>query len=603
MGEISLKIGDSEVDFKGLLIVGPAGRHSMEPKIMDLLRVLTQNAGEVMTREELITAVWGVEYGGDERLSRAISLLRKALGDTRGHHSHIVTISRVGYRLIAQTRLSDDKPAIVAAQPQALKPPLPIAPRREAEDLPVSERSEPAANLLPSSSTPPNVNPQHKSSDQAASIPRAAGGSYGGLRRGALFVAGLLVCFAAGIFYLSGGTGTGSESLSRRAKMEQGYSHIANFTPKGAIAQAQDIFGDILAEDMDHAGARAGLAFALFREYTHLERDPALLQRGKAHAQAALRADEHLALANIAAAWAAEFEGDFDRAHLYMDRADVLDGENVLSLEGRYRSLAKEGHPQRAAEILNTAINAHPDYALFYAYRGSSHIRSGDFAASEQDFRKAIELSPDNARTYAELAHSLHLQGRTDEAIGVIQQGLAIHETTLLYNNLGTYLFFQGQFDLAASAFEETVALSGDTHSYLYWANLGDAYRWSREKENEATTAYRRALQLLQVDLDRYPNDDNHKSRAAMFNAKLGNLDEARRFMDSFTLGESAPAIQYYRAVVTYEILSDRRKALSALEATLKANYPLIEILNDPELSRLRQDPDYHRLLAKTKHK
>ena len=36
------------------------------------------------------------------------------------------------------------------------------------------------------------------------------------------------------------------------------------------------------------------------------------------------------------------------------------------------------------------------------------------------------------------------------------------------------------------------------------------------------------------------------------------------------------------------------------LEAALEADYPLIEIYNDPELSELRQDPAYHRLLAKT---
>ena len=58
-------IGDSSVDFKGLIIDGPAGRQSMEPKIIDLLRVFVENAGEVLTREDLITAVWGVNYGGD----------------------------------------------------------------------------------------------------------------------------------------------------------------------------------------------------------------------------------------------------------------------------------------------------------------------------------------------------------------------------------------------------------------------------------------------------------------------------------------------------------------------------------------------------------
>ena len=87
-----------------------------------------------------------------------------------------------------------------------------------------------------------------------------------------------------------------------------------------------------------------------------------------------------------------------------------------------------------------------------------------------------------------------------------------------------------------------------------------------------------------------------------MFNAKLGDLDEAQRYMDSFDLTADSPSIQQYRAVVTYEIMSNRVQSLKHLEAAMLSDYPLIEILNDPELARLRQDPAYHKLLAKTQN-
>jgi serine/threonine-protein kinase len=567
--EYDMKIGNSNIDFKGLLIDGPAGCHSVEPKIMRLLHVLVDNAGQVMTREDLITAVWGVEYGGDERLSRGISILRKALGDKRGQHTHIVTISRVGYRLIAEINQNDTargKPR----QTEAL----------QNQGRSTLANSETAEALAPSSITA-----------NSPKLPALSG-------NGIAAIAGLIMaCIVIGFFVLTGGRA--GETLSLQAKMERGFSHIENFTPKGAIHEAQDIFSGILSDDPSHAAARAGLAFAVFREYTDLEHDPALLQRAKAHAEAALREDEHLALANIAVAWAAEFEGKFDRAHEYLDMADILDPDNTLSIEGRYRIYGKQGQNEKAGEVINTAIVTYPNQTLFYTYRGDFLAKKGDFAASETDFRKAVALSPDSARIYAQLAQSLHLQGRTDEAVNIIQEGLKINETALLYNNLGTYLFFQGQYGLAASAFEKTLELSGDTHDYLYWANIGDAYRWSKDKNDEAATAYRRALQLLQVDLDRYPDDNNLKSRAAMFNAKLGNLDKAQSYMDSFDLTSESPSIQLYRSVVTYEILANRTNALKYLEAAIMSNYPMIEILNDPELTLLRQDPAYHRLLAK----
>jgi len=562
-----VKIGNSNIDFKGLVIDGPMGCQSMEPKIMNLLRVLADNAGQVMTREDLITAVWGVEYGGDERLSRGISLLRKALGDKRGAHTHIVTISRVGYRLIA--KVNED----------------------EIEAAPQQNKALPAKTLK--RQTNYNIGSPTVTHD-LSKTPTIS------LKNIVTISAIIMVCAIIGFFVLSGNRA--NENLSLQAKMEKGFSHIENFTPKGAIKEAQDIFTGILSDDPSHAAARAGLAFAVFREYTHLERDPALLQRAKAHAEAALREDEHLSLANIAVAWAAEFEGKFDRAHEHLDRADILDADNMLALEGRYRSFAKQGQIEKAGEVIIRAIETYPDHALFYADRGLYFIEKGDFEASEKYFKKAITLSPDSPRIYAQLAQSLHLQNRTNEAVETIQQGLNVNETALLYSNLGTYLFFQGQYSLAASAFEKTLELSGDTHDYIYWANLADAYRWSEHKNNDAATSYQRALQLLQVDLDRYPDDINLKSRAAMFNAKLGDLDKAQFYMDSFTLTSNSPSVQLYRSVVTYEIMSNRTKALENLEAAIKSNYPLIEILNDPELALLRQDPAYHRLLAKTKN-
>lgn len=95
------RIGDARVNFSSLIIEGDAGRYSIEPRVLEVLEVLIEHHGEVVSRDDLIDRVWGIGYGGDERLSRAISLLRKAFGEKRGDHRHIETISKRGYRLIA----------------------------------------------------------------------------------------------------------------------------------------------------------------------------------------------------------------------------------------------------------------------------------------------------------------------------------------------------------------------------------------------------------------------------------------------------------------------------------------------------------------------
>ena len=549
-----MQIGTAKIDFEGLFIEGQAGRHSIEPKVMNLLGVLIENAQNVVTREDLITAVWGVEYGGDERLSRGISLLRKAFGDVRGKHTHIETISKRGYRLIAQ----------VSETGQPLSPSTPETTVKHKPYLEVG--------------TPRPVKSR-------ISIKRWLG--IGGVTLAAtlLISAGVMTLRPTGYF-------------SVQASMEEGLGYIENFTAPNAIEDAQDIFGIILADNPDHAAARAGLAMALMREYTHLERDPALLQRAKATAEAALREDEHLALANIAMGWTELFYGDFEQVHALLDRADILDPNNKFNFECRAATFAKQSNYSKAITILKEAINHYPNYARFHLDLAERLSDMGEFEQAEVIFKQGIALSKDNPRAYAQLAHVLHMQSKTTEAINAVQNGLEVNETALLYSNLGAYLFFQGQYDLSAEAFERTLEFDGNSHKYLYWANLADAYRWTPGRRQDANLAYRRAIQLLQIELNQTPKNINLNSRTALYNAKLGRLDVAQSALSHIQTQNDLSSIVLYRGVVTFEILSDRSQALIMLERAIEAGYPLTEIMNDPELKNLRQDPAYHQLLA-----
>jgi DNA-binding winged helix-turn-helix (wHTH) protein len=92
---------------------GPGGEVHIEPKAMDVLCALAGQGGEVMSREALIDAVWAVRFGGDESLTRVVSMLRKTLGAAA-----IETVSKRGYRLAAEV-----KPAVETPEsPNILKP-------------------------------------------------------------------------------------------------------------------------------------------------------------------------------------------------------------------------------------------------------------------------------------------------------------------------------------------------------------------------------------------------------------------------------------------------------------------------------------------------
>ena len=71
-------------------------RAELSPKEYDLLFYMVRNRNVALTREKLITEVWGYDFYGDDRtLDTHVKLLRRSLGK---YSDHIVTLRGVGYR-------------------------------------------------------------------------------------------------------------------------------------------------------------------------------------------------------------------------------------------------------------------------------------------------------------------------------------------------------------------------------------------------------------------------------------------------------------------------------------------------------------------------
>lgn len=84
------------VDFSGRIVTIDGERVDMTPKEYDLFFYMVKNKGLALTREKLISKVWGYDFFGDDRtLDTHIKLLRKSLKD---YSRLIVTLRGVGYR-------------------------------------------------------------------------------------------------------------------------------------------------------------------------------------------------------------------------------------------------------------------------------------------------------------------------------------------------------------------------------------------------------------------------------------------------------------------------------------------------------------------------
>ncbi|MAK62766.1 MAG: hypothetical protein CMK09_17490 [Ponticaulis sp.] len=115
-------INSIEVDSDGLQIHRDGHLFAIEPKVMQVLCELAARPGEVVGRQHMIETIWQVSYGGDESLTRAISILRKTLGEGEASRRLIETVPRRGYRLNAIVHTADPReeataPAIAASMP------------------------------------------------------------------------------------------------------------------------------------------------------------------------------------------------------------------------------------------------------------------------------------------------------------------------------------------------------------------------------------------------------------------------------------------------------------------------------------------------------
>ena len=92
----------------------------LTPKVFDILMVLVEGSGQVISKEGLMKKVWPDSFVEEGNLTQNISLLRKALGEGQNGHQYIETVARRGYRFVAEVRESaivDSRDEPVASEP------------------------------------------------------------------------------------------------------------------------------------------------------------------------------------------------------------------------------------------------------------------------------------------------------------------------------------------------------------------------------------------------------------------------------------------------------------------------------------------------------
>ncbi len=108
------RFAEFELDTERLEFRAAGEVRALEPQVFDVLRHLVENAERLVSRDELIEAVWDGRIVSDATVSARINAVRRAVGDSGERQALIKTVPRRGFRFVAPVTSGDEAPALGA---------------------------------------------------------------------------------------------------------------------------------------------------------------------------------------------------------------------------------------------------------------------------------------------------------------------------------------------------------------------------------------------------------------------------------------------------------------------------------------------------------
>jgi len=644
----SLRFGAYEFDLRA----GELRKHGMRIKLQEqpcqILAILLEHRGEMVTREELQSRLWPrntfVDF--DHSLNTAVMRLREALSDSSENPRFIETLPRRGYRFVAPVE-EKSAPLIESHPPQTAR-------------LGASPTANPNENPALSLASPEFPATAAKKSDRVLRprlfsltiflivIVLAASFGFRYLPRPSVAVApqgrmtSLVVLPFENLsadkdqaYFADGMT---DELIAHLAKIRslRVISRTSSMEYKGthkALSQiARDLNVDSVVEGtVLRSGDRVRITAELVQVATdrHLWAETYESQLGDI-----LTLQSHVASAivnEIRVKLTPE-----DQVRLATTRpVSTQSYENYL--KGRYywNKRSQEGLT-KAIDYFQLAIEKDPNYALAYAGLADCYSIIGsaivgtvpasgvapkaraaalkslelddtlaeahtslatvrfnydwDWNAAASGFRRAVELNPSYATAYQRNSLYLMSMGRTSESIAEMNRAHDLDPLSISMNfSLGWRLYMAREYDQAIEQLRNTIDM--DPAFVLPHLVLGQAYE-QKKAYDQAIAELRRATEL---SLGSPPV----LAALARTLAVSGRITEARNLLEQLQLSKRQYVSPFYVAIV-YAGLGENERALDWLEKAYADHSNAIVFLKvDPQLDTLRSYPRFHELQRK----
>jgi len=648
--QASYEFGQFRLDREARILLHGDKTVALTPKAVELLLVLVEKRGQLVTKDDLMHAVWPDTFVEEGNLTSNISILRRQLGEHPDGGEYIETIPKRGYRFVAAvTQVAaqiEDQHSIRSSENAVA---LEAAPAREEESSPASQRLDsievPAAETLAAGNA-----------RKRALRPRVA------LAASAVALVSLLVLFylkgwhlglpgpAAPVrieslavlplenlsgdpaqeYFADGMTEALTADLAQigalrviaRASVMQ---YKGTKTPLPEIAQRLNVDA-VVSGTVLRSGQRVRITAALIRPATgqqlwaktyeqnlgdilDLQNEVARAIAGEIHAK--VTPQEQLRLARVhevnPGAYEAYLKGRYywhqftEEALLksieYFEEAIKLDpgyAEAHAGLADAWISVhyigaapLEEAHP-KALEAATKALQLDDTLAEAHAAMATIKAHEWDWATAERETRKAIELNPGYAAVHSVHSNRLRRLGRTEESIAEAKRGLELDPLSALTNeSLGDAYLSAHQYDLAIEQYQKTLEL------YPNQSPSRDSLGWAYVYKG----MYDKGIEEIKKS---YGEDPSLSPELAYIHAMRGETSEAHKILERLlSLSKRVPIAPHHFALI-YTGLGKKDEALTWLEKAYQQRSPMMTWLKvDPRFDSLRQDPRFQDLMRR----
>ena len=582
----------------------------LQQKPFQILVLLIEHAGNVVSREELKRQLWpsDVYVNFESGLNNAIKKLRAALGDSAETPRFVETVAGRGYRFLvtpqyenpieAHFRPTEAAPrrrfsglwtaAAVAvagvliagvwiARQRKPRPPINSSVTRKIAVLPLENLSGDAQQEYFADGMTDAIIDQLARVRGLTVISRTSTMQFKKARKplpqiarelgvdtvveGTVLRSGNRVRVSAQLIDAP----SDRHLLSRTFEQELG--DVLKLQQDVARAVAEQITSSLTAEDTGSSpppvDPAAYQAFILGRFYW-FKRTPDALWKGIEYFQQAIARDPRYALA-------------------YVGLADSYFGLQYLETVPPMQFKTQE----RSAILKALSL----DDSLAEAHTSLAHaleMEDWDFAAAEKEYRRAVELNPSYALAHQWLGNDLAIRGSLEQAAEESRKAMALDPLSALYRaSYAHRIAYARRFDEAADACHRALDLDPNHPTANLYLGQIEEYRG---RFPEAIIRFRKAYETTATPL--------HLANLGHAYARSGHRSEAMKTLTQLHTLSETRYVSPYAVALVHIGLRDKEKALEWLQRAVTERSQWVTTLKvDPVFDELRSDPRFTSLL------